>query len=63
MEKLGLFITLVIAVAVLLIVAEFMSIILGAINAPFWLFCLVFSFLFACLVITLCSIYEGTKKK
>lgn len=62
MEKFGLFITLVIAVAVLLVVAEFLSLLLGAINAPFWLFALTFSFLFACLVGTLCSIYKGTKK-
>lgn len=62
MKALGLLITLIIAVAVLLIVAEFLSMLLGAINAPFWLYAIVFSFLFICLVGTICSIYEGTKK-
>lgn len=62
MKALGLLITLVIAVAVLLIIAEFLSALLGAINAPFWLYAIVFSFLFVCPVGTICSIYEGTKK-
>nr|DAR36627.1 MAG TPA: hypothetical protein [Caudoviricetes sp.] len=62
MKALGLFITLVMAVAVLLIIAEFLSMLLGAVNAPFWLYAIIFSFLFVCLVGSICSIYEGTKK-
>lgn len=56
MEKIGLLITLIIIVAVLLIIADLLSALLGVVNAPFWLYAIVFSFLFVCLVGTISSI-------